>query len=121
MSATFQTAAGQLVPRDPQQPDQLTQERREEQIQAPTLLKYLNKTLDAIADLDQNENLKIHNTMVRCVAYYDGRSDGEVRNGEWVDNPVITGEILPKDNEYKKQIDKLLMEMSRGRIGFGAE
>jgi hypothetical protein len=118
----FESAHGALVPRDPNQPpDRLTQERQEERINAPRLLKYLNKTLDAIASLDQNENLKIHNEMTRCVAYYDGRWDGEVRNGEWVDNQVITGEILPKDNEYKKQIDKLQMEMCRNRIEYHPE
>jgi hypothetical protein len=118
----FETAHGALVPRNPEEPkDQLQHERQEEKINAPLLLKYLNQTLDAIAALDQNENLKIHNEMVRCVAYYDGRWDGECRNGEWVDNPTVEGEIQPKDNEYKKQIDKLQMEMCRGRIGYESE
>ena len=119
----FPTAQGALVPLDPSSnaQTQLEQERREEVMNAPRLLKYLNKTLDAISQLDQNENLKIHNEMVRCVAYYDGRQDGQCKNGEWVDNPTIDGEITPKDNEYKKQIDKLLMEMSRSKIDYEVE
>lgn len=118
----FPTLSGALVPRDPADPpDRLAQERNEERIQAPRLLKFLNRTLDAIADLDKNENLKIHNEMVRCVAYCDGRWDGSVRNGEWVDNPVVMGEIQPKDNEYKRQIEKLLMEMARGGIEYHSE
>jgi hypothetical protein len=120
--ATFETLHGALAPRNPDEPaDRLAQERAEERINAPRLAKYLNKTLDAIAGLDQNENLKIHNLMVTCVAYYDGRWDGQVRNGEWVDNQKIDGEIQPKDNEYKKQIDKLQMEMCRGRIEYHPE
>lgn len=118
----FATAHGALAPINPEvPPDNLAQERQEERINAPRLSAYLNRTLDAIAELDQNDNLKIHNEMVRCVAYYDGRSDGKVRNGEWIDNPAIAGEIIPKDNEYKKQIDKLLMEMCRGRISYEAD
>lgn len=119
--AQFPSAHGALVPRDPADPpDRLIQERQEEQINAPRLLKYINKTLDAIAQLEPNENLKIHNMMTKCVAYYDGRWDGYLRNGEWVDNRVVGGEILPSDNEYKKQIDKLQMEMCRSRIGYDA-
>lgn len=120
--ANFPHAKGALVPLDPADPQSLLeQERREEVMNAPRLLLYLNKTLDAIAQLDQNENLKIHNEMVRCVAYYDGRWDGQCKNGEWVDNSVVEGEITPKDNEYKKQIDKLQMEMCRSKIGYESE
>lgn len=122
LPSQFETAHGALVPLNPDEsPDRLAQERAEEKINAPRLLKYLNKTLDAIASLDQNDNLKIHNEMTRCVAYYDGRWDGQVRNGVWVDNAPVTGEIQPKDNEYKKQIDKLQMEMCRGRIEYHPE
>lgn len=121
-ASQFESAHGVLVPRDPDEPaERLIQERQEERINAPRLLKYLNRTLDSIASLDQSENLRIHNEMVRCVAYYDGRWDGQVKNGEWVDNEVIPGQIQPADNEYKKQIDKLQMEMCRGRIGFKSE
>lgn len=118
----FPHAAGALVPIDRDNPQSLLQqERAEEVMNAPRLLKYLNQTLDAIGQLDQNENLKNHNEMVRCVAYYDGRWDGQCKNGEWVDNPAVDGEITPKDNEYKKQIDKLQMEMCRSKIGYEAE
>jgi len=118
----FETAHGALAPLDPAEPrDQLAHEREAERKNFPRLSAYLNKTLDAIADLDANENLKIHNAMITCVAYYDSRWDGQVKNGEWVDNPVIEGEIVPRDNEYKKQIDKLQMEMCRGRIGYDTE
>lgn len=121
-AAQFETHAGALAPRNPNEPkDRLEQERAEERVNAPKLHAYLNKTLDSIADLDQSENLRIHNEMVRAVAYYDGRCDGQVRNGEWVDNSPITGEILPKDNEVKRQVDKLQMEMCRGRIEYHPE
>lgn len=121
--ARFQSAGGALAPVDPTSSDVelLAQERQDEIINAPRLTKFLNATLDAIAELDQNEKLKIHNNMVRCVAYYDGRWDGQVKNGVWVDNPKIDGEILASDNEFKKQIDKLLMEMCRGRIEYDVE
>lgn len=119
----FESHAGKLAPLDPERTDhqQLEQERLEEQINAPRLSKFLNATLDAIASLDQNEKLKIHNAMVTAVAYYDGRWDGQVKNGVWVDNSPIEGQILAKDNDYKKQIDKLLMEMCRGRIEYDVE
>ena len=121
-AAQFETHAGALAPRNPNEPkDRLEQERAEERVTAPKLHAYLNRTLDSIANLDQSENLKIHNTMIRAVAYYDGRCDGQIRNGEWVDNSPITGEILPKDNEVKRQVDKLQMEMCRGRIEYHPE
>lgn len=117
MSTQFQSASGTLAPiPETEVTDQLAQERAEEQANFPKLTLFLNRTLDAIASLDQNENLKIHNEQIRCVAYYDGRFDGYVRNGVWVDNAPIPGEILGRDNEFKRQIDKLLMEMARGRI-----
>lgn len=121
--ANFPHNAGALVPVDRDSPDQdlLKQERAEEVINAPRLLKYLNKTLDSIASLDQNEQLKNHNEMIRNVAYYDGRWDGQCKNGEWVDNAKVDGEITPSDNEYKKQIDKLQMEMCRSKIGYESE
>lgn len=115
----FPSQAGALAPLNPEEShDQLQEERAEERLNAPILVKFLNKTLDAIGGLDENENLKIHNSMIRNIAYYDGRWDGEVRNGVWHDNESITGEILPKDNDAKKQIDKLQMEMCRSRIGY---
>jgi hypothetical protein len=110
-----------LAPVTPDDGRKLAQQRRDERINAPRLEKFLNRTLDAIGNLDQSANLKIHNEMVRCVAYYDGKWDGEVKNGEWVENPAISGEITPKDNEYKKQIDKLHMEMCRNRISYEVE
>lgn len=117
MSTQFASSNGQLAPiPKTEEATQLAQERRAEVANAPKLEKFLNRTLDAIASLEQNENLKLHNEQIRCVAYYDGRIDGFVRNGEWVDNPKVEGEILGRDNDYKKQIDKLLMEMARGRI-----
>lgn len=121
--AHFQSTGGALAPVDPASSDAelLAQERQDEIINAPRLTKFLNATLDAIAELDQNDKLKVHNTMVRTVAYYDGRWDGQVKNGTWVDNPKIDGEILASDNEFKKQIDKLLMEMCRGRIEYDVE
>lgn len=122
MATQFQSSGGTLTPVNPEQPpDRLEQERQHERINAPGLCRYLNKTLDAIAGLDQAENLKIHNTMVKCVAYYDGRWDGRCENGTWIDNPVIDGEVVPKDNDYKKQIDKLNMEMCRSRIRYRVE
>jgi hypothetical protein len=121
LSTQFPSNQGAQVPLSPEDTQRLSQERREEVVNAPKLTKYFNQTLDVIADLDRNENLKIHNSMVRCVAYYDGRWDGQVKNGEWVDNQAIDGEILPKDNEYKKQIDKLNMEMCRNRISYEVE
>lgn len=118
----FESHAGQLAPlKEGETNEQLKQERLEERVNAPRLEKFLNQTLDAIASLDQNEKLKIHNSMVTCVAYYDGRWDGKVKNGTWVDNPKIDGEIIASDNEFKKQIDKLLMEMCRGRIEYDVE
>lgn len=118
----FESHAGQLAPlKEGESNEQLIAERMEERVQAPRLEKWLNQTLDAIASLDQNEKLKIHNAMVTAVAYYDGRWDGQVKNGEWVDNQPIEGQILSKDNEFKKQIDKLLMEMCRGRIEYDVE
>lgn len=113
----FESSGGALAPAPKSKvQDQLAQERQDERINAPKLEKFLNRTLDSIASLDQSENLKIHNSMVKNVAYYDGRWDGYVRNGVWVDNEPILGEILGRDNDYKKQIDKLLMEMSRSRV-----
>lgn len=115
----FPSQAGALAPINPQEPkDQLAEDRREERVNAPRLHAYLLKTLDAIASLDQNENLKIHNEMVTNVAYYDGRWNGRLENGTWVDNQSITGAIVPQDNDFKKQCDKLLMEMSRSKIGY---
>jgi hypothetical protein len=123
MSTTpFATTHGALAPVDKDEPaDKLTEERREERLNMPHLSLFLNRTLDSIATLDQSENLKIHNAMVKAVAYYDGRSDGRIENGEWVDNEAITGEIIVADNEVKKQVDKLLMEMSRSVIKYTAE
>jgi hypothetical protein len=121
VSTQFQHAGGALVPVKPEDAQEAREQLRDERVNSPRLDKYLHRTLDSIADLDRNSNLKIHNEMIRCVAYYDGRWDGEVRNGEWVDNPAIDGEILPRDNEYKKQIDKLHMEMCRNRITYEVE
>lgn len=118
--AQFPSQGGALAPVNPAEPtaDLLAAERQEERISAVRLHAFLNKTLDAIGSLDENENLKIHNEMVTNVAYYDGRWDGEVRNGVWHDNETITGAIVPSDNDFKKQIDKLQMEMCRSRISY---
>lgn len=123
MSATpFASTHGALAPVNPEQPhDQLEIERQQERINAPRLVQFLNRTLDAIATLDQPDNLKIHNAMVKAVAYYDGRFDGHCENGVWIDNPEIAGQILPKDNDYFKQIEKLKMEASRTRIRYQVE
>jgi hypothetical protein len=118
----FESLSGALAPRNPDEPnDQLQQERAEERLNAPRLEKFLNRCLDSIASLDQTDNLNIHNEMVRAAAYYDGRWDGEVRNGTWFDNRKIPGEIAPKDNDIKKHVDKLNMEMCRSRIEYAVE
>src|SRR5687768_11879203 len=120
----FPSQGGALAPVDPtESPGLLEQERQEERVNAPRLHAFLNKTLDAIGSLDESENLKIHNEMVTSVAYYDGLWDGRVENGSWVANPTVAGakEILPKDNDFKKQVDKLQMEMCRSRINYMAE
>lgn len=120
-ASPFPSAHGALAPVNPAEPaerERLAEDRAEERISAPRLHAFLNRTLDAISSLDEDENLKIHNSMVKCVAYYDGRWDGEIRNGVWHDNETITGQILPEDNEAKRQVDKLQMEMCRSRIGY---
>lgn len=124
MATQFASSKGALTPVNPEQPqerEQLEIARQTEKIQAPRLTKYLNRTLDAIASLDQHDNLKIHNMMVKNVAYYDGRFDGHCDNGMWVDHNPIAGQILPQDNDFKKQVDKLNMEMCRSRIHYRVE
>lgn len=122
MSTPAPFAASGNAPHDkettPNDQTLLRQERQEERVNAPSLSKFFIKTLDSIAALDQSENLKIHNAMVRNVAYYDGRMDGKAVNGTWKDEPHIDGEISPKDPDFKKQVDKLLMEMSRAPIRY---
>jgi len=118
----FPSTHGALAPVNPDQPkDALAEERRNEQVNAPRLHLFLNRTLDAIAGLDPEDNLKTHNVMVRNVAYYDGRWDGQVENGIWKDNPTVKGQVLPSDNDYKKQVDKLNMEMCRSKIRYKVE
>lgn len=122
MSTQFQHSQGQHVPLDPEHPpEEHLRERRDRQRNYPTLLKYLNKTCDAVANLDKQERVRIREAQVRAVAYYDGRQDGEVRDGVWVDNPYINGEIRPEDNQYKIQVDKLNMEMCRAPFEFEVE
>lgn len=122
MSAQFQQTGGINAPLNPDQPrDDLIDERRQERLNAPRLTRFLNATLDSIASLDQADNLKVHNAMVRAVAYYDGRWDGRVENGVWIDNREIAGQVLPKDNDFLKQIDKLNMEMCRSKIRYIVE
>jgi hypothetical protein len=122
MTAHFQSQQGQHVPIDSEHPpEEAIRERKERQRNYPPLLKYLNKTCDAVAGLDKQERVRIREIQVKAVAFYDGRQDGEVRDGVWHDNEYINGEIRPEDNQYKIQVDKLNMEMCRAPFDFEVE
>jgi hypothetical protein len=122
MSTHFHHSNGNAVPFDPEHPpEEHARERRERQRNYPPLLKYINKTCDAVASLDKQERVRIREAQVKAVAFYDGRQDGEVRDGIWQDNEYINGEIRPEDNQYKIQIDKLNMEMCRAPFEFDVE
>ena len=80
---------------------------------APELIDFLKKTIASIRDQRTADWLQILNSQARCVAYYDDRQYGEARDGRWVDFQRRPGDIRPLDNQYKIQVDKLLMEVSR--------
>lgn len=96
-------------------------QQRDRRANAPRLLKYLIKTCDSIEALDKDDRIRIRTAQVTATAYYDGRQDGKVVNGNWRDNETIEGEIKPQDNQYKIQIDKLHMEMCRGKVRYESE
>lgn len=122
MSTHFNHSNGNAVPLDPEHlPEEHLRERKERQRNYPPLLKYLNKTCDAVANLDKPERVRIREAQVKAVAFYDGRQDGEVKDGVWIDNAYINGEIRPEDNQYKIQVDKLNMEMCRAPFEFEVE
>lgn len=113
-----QGTPGVLVPMDerPDTPQEARQALISRQKSYPRLAQYLINTCDAIDRLDDAERLRIRKSQVRCCMYYDGRQYGEVRDdGEWYDYDRSPGDIRPVDNEYKKHVDKLNMEMDRGR------
>lgn len=110
--------AGNLVPltERPDSPQEAAQQRLSRQKSQPHLARYLITLCDQIDRLDDAERLRIRKSQVRCCMYYDGRQYGEVRDdGEWYDYDRSPGDIRPVDNDYKKHIDKLQMEMDRTR------
>lgn len=119
MSATLSpelTDASKVVLDRDNPPHEAIREKEDRRKKFPPLLKYLSDTLDTVIGLDKSERERATNQMARCVAYFDGRQDGQVVGGEWRDNEPITGEILAKDNQYFVQVSKLFMEMCRANI-----
>jgi hypothetical protein len=115
----FQSAHGVMVPLDKDSPPhEHAREQRDRLRDTPKLLEYLVKTCDSVEAQDRDERVRVREAQVRCQAYYDGRQDGKVVNGQWRDNEYIEGEIRPEDNQYKIQIDKLHMEMCRAQTRF---
>lgn len=80
---------------------------------APELIDFLKRTISSIRTLRQADWLTILNAQARCVAYYDDRQYGEARDGRWQDYQRRPGDVRPIDNQYKIQVDKLLMEIAR--------
>lgn len=85
----------------------------ERQQDAPELIDFLKRTISSIRQLRQADWLTILNSQARCVAYYDDRQYGEARDGRWIDYQRRPGDVRPLDNQYKIQVDKLLMEIAR--------
>src|SRR6185503_1908561 len=85
----------------------------ERQQDAPELIDFLKKTIGSIRSLRQSDWLTILNAQARCVAYYDDRQYGEARDGRFVDYQRRPGDVRPVDNQYKIQVEKLLMEIAR--------
>lgn len=85
----------------------------ERQQDAPELIDFLKRTISSIRSLRQADWLTILNSQARCVAYYDDRQYGEAREGRFVDYQRRPGDVRPVDNQYKIQVDKLLMEIAR--------
>lgn len=80
---------------------------------APELIDFLKRTISSIRTLRQADWRTILNAQARCVAYYDDRQYGEARDGRWQDYQRRPGDVRPIDNQYKIQVDKLLMEIAR--------
>lgn len=95
-----------------QEQEQQDLELRERQ-DAPELIDFLKKTIAGIRTQRDADWLQILNSQARCVAYYDDRQYGEARDGRWQDYQRRPGDIRPLDNQYKIQVDKLLMEIAR--------
>lgn len=108
---TSQTVTDKDKPRDDVVRDKIDRQRR-----YPPLLKYFSQTLDTIIGLDKTDRERATNQMAKCVAYFDGRQDGQVVGGEWRDNELMPGELIAKDNQYFIQLNKLHMEMCRSNI-----
>lgn len=105
-----------ITPVDPDFDDNARAEQeRERKADCPELLQFLKRTCESIKNQRQEEWERILNSQVRCVAYYDDRQYGTVREGVFQDARVEPGDIRPIDNQYKIQIDKLLMEFARSQ------
>lgn len=89
------------------------QQERDRTANCPELLTFINRTCDSIKAKDLTSWERIINDQVRCIAYYDDRQYGTVRDGEFRDWRIEPGDVRPIDNRYKVQIDKLAMEIVR--------
>lgn len=111
-------APGALAPVDRDHTAEIqAQEQRDiqlrEQQNAPELIDFLKKTIGSIRMQRTADWLQILNAQARCVAYYDDRQYGEAKDGRWQDYQRRPGDVRPIDNQYKIQVDKLLMEIAR--------
>lgn len=109
---------GALAPVDKDHPrDQAEAEQRDialrDQQDAPELIDFLKRTIAGIRRDREADWLNILNQQARCVAYYDDRHYGEAKDGKFVDFKRRPGDIRPIDNQYKIQLNKLLMEFAR--------
>lgn len=103
-----------LVPHDPDQlPGERAEQERERQQDCPELINFLKRTCEAIKKQREGEWQRILDSQARCVAYYDNRQVGTVRDGVFHDATRKPGDFVVIDNQYKIQVDKLLMEMCR--------
>lgn len=104
-----------ITPIDPDHSstDERIEQERQDRVDAPDLLAYVKKTCEHIKRQRESDWQRILDSQARAVAYYDDRQYGTVREGVFVDARREPGDIRPVDNQYKIQVDKLLMEFSR--------
>lgn len=113
-----------ILPVDPQSPPAEAIKQKQEKRKAyPALLEFLNNTCKQVEEQDKSDGLNILGQQNRCQAFYDDRQYGKVneRTGDWEENKYSPGEFTPKDNRYKEQIDKLLMEAVRSYTELNTE
>jgi hypothetical protein len=120
---TVPQAPSAAPPPDPQrQPKEAEQRRVERRRSYGSLSEFLKRTCRMVEEEDGDKWLEILRQQNRCVGFYDDKPYGKwSKSGEWEELKLDEREFAPRDNKYKEQVDKLLMEMARASVDFEVE